>query len=196
MQGWFVLHDLQGNEVKSGPFEFVQQIARFAYWPDPTATAPQPNEAWLVTQTGQVALFWGPDDDHEWHGKLRLFLNDSVEFDPQSPVQPLVAIQYHYDPNTSPIESLKRQNRKQTFGPLPVIVALSGHNQSSGGTFGLDKQQAQIESAHPKFSAPTDTAAMLRPSIYVDLSVWGQGANVATIVFQLTINALWGHADT
>lgn len=118
-----------------------------------------------------------------------------MEFDPKSPFQPLQAIHYHYDTSSSPIERLERQNRKHTFGGLPVIVALSGHNQTSGGTFGLDNQRAQIEPDPPHRSAPTITAATLRPSIYVDLSVWGEGANLATIVFQVTINALWGNAD-
>lgn len=62
MQGWFLLEDLQGNHVKSGPFEFVQQIARFAYRADPTALSAniaQPDESWLVTQTGQEELFFG-----------------------------------------------------------------------------------------------------------------------------------------
>lgn len=56
-----LLEDLQGNHVKSGPFEFVQQIARFAYRADPTALSAniaQPDESWLVKQTGQVELFF------------------------------------------------------------------------------------------------------------------------------------------
>jgi hypothetical protein len=187
LKGQFSLFNEWGDEVKTDSLDFVQQIGRFANVSDPySSDPPRAPIGWLVTQTGAAQVDWrSPGGDQAWRGMLRIFLTNSVEFDPD---RALTAINYIHDPKARVI----RQDPDLPFEPLPVILSLGGMHtgEDSQSTYGVSNVKARIEARKvPSYAPPS---AALRPSIQAELGVWGDDATLASIYFQVTINAEYG----
>lgn len=201
---FYILDKGTPNVRGEGDFEFVQHIARFAPLPDPQNPKRRIDESWLVTYTGNVPIFLtSPNGDHRWEGELFLYLWQSLLYDSERGTSRPSARPIRYslehgaqapDPSKPSIE--RWSDLSLPFEGLPFVIAISGTNLSDGGTFGVGPELGRIEPfpnkqqwVHP----PVKPSVPSRPSMRAGLAVWGDGATLSSVAFQLTVTAEFLH---